>query len=111
MVRRLNTQSEQTKTQGDLRHDLSNSAGSLLSFVERFERLTEEIEGLGDDRKELMGEVKSQGFDTKLFRRAIAIRKMGIANYREQDDLLDTYLDTIAKAEKAQVEKSVAEGA
>lgn len=111
MVRRLNTQSEQTKTEGDLRHDLSNSAGSLVSFVERIERVTEEIEGLTSDRKEVYGEAKATGFDAATLRKVIARRKKNAGDVEEADSLLELYEDTIRKAEKAQTEKSIADGA
>jgi uncharacterized protein (UPF0335 family) len=111
MVRRLNTQSEQTKTQGDLTHDISNSAGALLSYVERIERLTEEVEGLTDDRKEVYGEAKATGFDSATLRKVIARRKRDAGEVEESDALMELYEETLKKAEKAQKDKSVADGA
>lgn len=94
-------------TVGDLTHQLSNtgSADALLSFVERFERLTEEIEGLTEDRKEVMGEAKATGYDTKIIRRIIAIRKLGLDQYLENESLVDTYLKAVQEAQ-ARREKS-----
>lgn len=89
-------------TVGDLTHQLSNSgaADSLLSFVERYERLTEEVDALTEDRKEVMGEAKATGYDTKILRRVIAIRKLGIDQYLENESLTDTYLRAVQEAQK-----------
>lgn len=94
------------KTQGDLRHDLSNSAVALLSYVERVERLTEEIDGLGDDRKEVFGEAKVTGFDSAILRKVIARRKMDPSTREEADALLELYEETVRTAEKAQLTAS-----
>jgi uncharacterized protein (UPF0335 family) len=106
VARKLNTQSEQKKTAGDLRHDLSNSASQLFSFVERVERLTEEIDGLGDDRKEVYGEAKATGYDTATLRKVIQRRKHPAADIDEADSLLELYEETIRKAEKARLAQS-----
>jgi uncharacterized protein (UPF0335 family) len=88
-------------TVGDLTHQLSNSGTEqqLLSFVERYERLTEEIGGLTEDRKEVMGEAKATGFDTKILRLVVAIRKLGLDQFLENESLRDTYLDAVRRAE------------
>lgn len=93
----------------DLRHDLSNSSSMLFSFVERVERLNEELEGLGADRKEVFSEAKANGFDTAILRKVIQRRKKNSADVLEADELLDLYESTIRKAEAAQVEKSLGE--
>lgn len=82
----------------------------LLAYVERFERLAEEKAALGDDMKEVMGEAKGQGFDTKILRQVIARRKMDNATRAEVDAMLDLYESGIKAAEKAAFNKSVAEG-
>jgi uncharacterized protein (UPF0335 family) len=89
---------------------LSNSAGLLFSFVERLERLAEEKQALADDMKEVFGEAKSSGFDTKALRTAIARRKMDSASRQEMDALLELYEDTIEEAEKKAFSDSVAAG-
>lgn len=93
-------------TSGDLRHNLSNSAAMLLSYVERVERLTEEAEGIADDRKEVFGEAKATGFDSAILRKVIARRKMDPEARNEADALLELYEETVRKAEKAQLAKS-----
>ena len=74
MVARKSKPETEKPTQGDLRHNLSNSATALLGYVERVERLDEEIGGLTDDRKEVYGEAKGQGFDAAILRRPRARR-------------------------------------
>lgn len=88
----------------------NNAAQMIYSYVERFERLTEEIDALSDDRKEVMAEAKGVGFDTKVLRRIVAIRKLGYAEYLEVEALIDLYLTAVRKAEKAETETSIQEG-
>lgn len=67
----------------------------LRSFVERIERLEEEKKGIADDIKEVYAGAKAIGFDTKVLRKVIAIRKMDQADRQEQEALLDVYLHAI----------------
>jgi uncharacterized protein (UPF0335 family) len=90
--------------------DISNSGMALFQFVERYERLQEEKEGITDDQKEVMSEAKATGFDTKIIRRLIAIRKMDAGDYEEGEDLLEIYMRAVKAAEKHQVAQSVADG-
>jgi uncharacterized protein (UPF0335 family) len=70
----------------------NNAQARVLSFVERAERLREEIAGLNEDLKEVFGEAKSEGFDVATLRKVLAIRAKGVAEWREGMDLIDTYL-------------------
>lgn len=101
---RLNTETVQTKTAGDMRD--SNTMMQLLSYVERHERLQEERDALGTDQKEVMEEAKGLGFDTKILRQAIRRRKMGADERITADSLLETYEEAIRTAEKKQVAQS-----
>jgi uncharacterized protein (UPF0335 family) len=67
------------------------SADRLRSLVERIERLEEERKALGSDIKDIFSEAKSAGFDVKVLRQLIRIRKMEPAEVEEQETLLDTY--------------------
>lgn len=70
----------------------SNSADDRLrSIVERIERLEEERKALGSDIKDIYTEGKSAGFDVKVLRQLIRIRKMEPAEVEEQESLLDVY--------------------
>ena len=67
------------------------SADRLRSIVERHERLDEEIKALHGDQKDLMAEAKSAGFDVKVLRQLLAIRRKEAAEVEEQEALLDVY--------------------
>lgn len=71
------------------------SAERLRSLIKRIERLDEERKALGSDIKDIYAEAKSAGFDVKVIRRLIAIRKRDPADVEEQDALLDTYKHAI----------------
>ncbi|MDD2796224.1 DUF2312 domain-containing protein [Acidocella sp.] len=70
----------------------TNVAGERLrSIVERIERLEEERKALGSDIKDIYSEAKSAGFDVKVLRQLIRIRKQEPAEIEEQETLLDVY--------------------
>jgi uncharacterized protein (UPF0335 family) len=69
-----------------------NAAGALIGLVQRIERLEEEKSALGDDIKEVYAEAKTSGFDTKIMRRAIALRKLDPKDRAAAQELLDTYM-------------------
>ena len=72
--------------------DVGGIAGDRLkSFVERIERLEEERRALGNDIKEVYAEAKGTGFDTKVMRQLIKLRKMDKDDLDEQETLLDIY--------------------
>jgi uncharacterized protein (UPF0335 family) len=64
----------------------------LKSFIERIERLEEEKKGIADDIKDVFAEAKGTGFDVKIMRQVIRLRKMQADDRREQEELLDTYM-------------------
>lgn len=72
----------------------------LRSFIERIERLEEEKKGIAEDIKEVYAGAKAVGFDTKVMRKVIAIRKMDQADRQEQEALLDVYLHAIEGGEQ-----------
>lgn len=67
----------------------------LKLYIDRVERLEEEIAGLNDDKSDLFKEMKSDGFDTKTIKRIIKLRKMEPHARREAEALLSTYMDAI----------------
>ena len=67
------------------------AAAKLKSFVERIERLETEKSELAADIREVYAEAKGNGFDTKIMRQVIKLRKMEEPDRREQDELLDLY--------------------
>jgi uncharacterized protein (UPF0335 family) len=67
------------------------AADRLRSIVERIERLEEERKALGNDIKDIYAEAKSAGFDVKVLRQIIKLRKQEPAEIEEQETLLDVY--------------------
>lgn len=65
---------------------------ALKAFVNRIERLNEERESLSADIKEVYAEAKGTGFDTKVMRQVIRMRKLDKADFQEQEAMLDLYL-------------------
>lgn len=64
----------------------------LKSFINRVERLNEERDALSADIREVFSEAKSTGFDTKIMRRVLALRKMDKADFQKFEAVLDLYL-------------------
>jgi uncharacterized protein (UPF0335 family) len=67
------------------------SAERLKTFVERIERLEEEKAALAADIREVYSEAKGSGFDTRILRQVVRLRKMDGTDRREQEELLDLY--------------------
>lgn len=67
------------------------AADMLRSFIERIERLEEEKKSLSDDIRDIYAEAKGNGFDPKVMRQIIKIRKMEEHDRKEQEALLDLY--------------------
>lgn len=67
------------------------SAERLRSLIERIERLEEERKAIASDIKDIYAEAKSAGFDVKVMRQIIRIRKQEPAEVEEQETLLDVY--------------------
>lgn len=67
------------------------AADRLRSLIERIERLEEEKTNIASDIKDIFAEAKSAGFDTKIMKTIIKLRKMEAADRDEQEFLLETY--------------------
>ena len=63
----------------------------LRLLIERIERLEEEKKGIADDIKDVYAEAKAVGYDAKIVRRVIALRKMKPDDRREMETVLDLY--------------------
>ena len=68
------------------------NAGHLRAFVERIDRLEEEKKALADDIKDVYGEAKANGFDTRIMRKIVSIRKQNRDKRIEEETILDLYL-------------------
>ena len=72
--------------------DVGGIAGDRLkSFIERIERLEEEKGSLASDIRDIFSEAKGTGFDTKIMRAIIRLRKLDSADIEEQETLTDLY--------------------
>ena len=67
------------------------AADRLRSIVDRIERLEEERKALGGDIRDIYAEAKSAGFDVKVLRQLIRVRRQEAADVEEQETLLDVY--------------------
>lgn len=70
----------------------------LKSIVERIERLEEEKKTIADDIKEVYGEAKANGYDVKVLRKVIAIRKRDANERAEEEAILDLYLQAVGES-------------
>lgn len=75
--------------------DNSVDRDRLKNFVERIERLVEDKDALATDIREVYGEAKGVGFDTKILRRVIALRKIDNDSRKEAEAVLDLYLSAL----------------
>jgi uncharacterized protein (UPF0335 family) len=67
------------------------AADQLRLFIERIERLEEEKKGISDDVRDVYAEAKSNGYDPKIMRAIVKLRKMETHTRQEQDALMETY--------------------
>ncbi|MXO65417.1 DUF2312 domain-containing protein [Altericroceibacterium endophyticum] len=68
-----------------------NTDDRLRLLVERIERLEEEKKGIADDIREVYAEAKAVGYDVKIMREIVRLRKMKPDDLRERETILDTY--------------------
>ena len=71
------------------------AAGHLKQLIERIERLEEDKQAVMEDIKEVYAEAKGEGFDTKIMRQIIRLRKMNHADRQEMEALLELYLGAL----------------
>ena len=63
----------------------------LRQFVERFERLEIEKKDISDQQKEVMAEAKSRGYDTRIMRKIVSLRKRDLEDLAEEEAILSMY--------------------
>ncbi len=71
------------------------NASHLRAFIERIERLEEEKRTIADDIKEVFAEAKGNGFDVKVMRKIISMRRMDHDKRKEEETILDLYLNAL----------------
>ena len=73
----------------------TTAQGKLKSLVERIERLEEDKAVVATDLKEVFAEAKGEGFDVKILRKVIRLRKQDVAKRQEEEALIDLYISAI----------------
>lgn len=71
----------------------------LRAFIERIERLEEEKKTIADDIKDVYGEAKGMGFDSKILKKVVALRQKDEQERMEEEAILDTYLHALGMIE------------
>jgi uncharacterized protein (UPF0335 family) len=79
----------------------------ICSFIERVEHIDEEIKALNEGKKEVFSEAKGEGFDVKVLREILRLRKQDKEDRDEQDSLLDLYLRAMESAGSSQAERAI----
>ena len=71
------------------------TADELRAFIERIERLESEKKDLAEQQKEVMAEAKSRGYDTKVMRKIVALRKRDRDDIAEEEAVLEMYKEAL----------------
>ena len=71
------------------------TADELRQFIERFERLEAEKKDIAEQQKEVMAEAKARGYDTKVIRKVIALRKRDKDDIAEEEAVLEMYMEAL----------------
>jgi uncharacterized protein (UPF0335 family) len=87
------TNPEVVDTVGDATYRVT--ANELRQFVERIERLDAEKKDLAEQQKEVMAEAKARGYDTKVLRKVIALRKRDKDDIAEEEAVLEMYKEAL----------------
>jgi uncharacterized protein (UPF0335 family) len=75
----------------------TTAQGQLKSIIERIERLEEEKKEVSEQIKEVFAEAKGNGFDVKILRKVVRLRKQDRAQRQEEDAILDLYLSALGE--------------
>lgn len=78
----------------DIGHN-SVAANQIKSIVERIENLESEKKALADDIKDVYGEARGNGFDTKVLRKIVAMRKRDAQDRKEEEAVMELYLQAL----------------
>ena len=75
--------------------DNSINSGHLKAFIERIERLEEEKRALAGDIKDVYAEAKEVGYDVKIMRKIVSLRRQDHHKRKEEEELLDAYMSAL----------------
>lgn len=73
----------------------SVAADELRSFIERYERLEAEVKDIKDSQKEVMAEAKGRGYDTKVIRKIVALRKRNRDDIANEEAITEMYMSAL----------------
>lgn len=76
----------------------ATTAGRLRSIIERIERLDEDKSAVMADQKEVFAEAKGEGYDVKVLRKVVRMRKQDKAKRQEEDAITDLYMSALGEA-------------
>lgn len=80
----------------DIGHNSEKAdASHLRAFIERIERLEEEKRAIADDIKEVYAEAKGNGFNAKVMRKIVSMRRQDVEKRREEEAILDLYMNSL----------------
>jgi len=88
--------------------DVTIPGGKIRAFVERIENIDTEIAELNEQKKEVFAEAKNDGFDVKILREIIKLRKQDQEERDERESLLDLYMRAMEQAEQPEKVKKAA---
>ena len=86
--------------------DVTIPGGKIRSFVERVENIDNELAELNEQKKEVFAEAKGEGFDVKILREIIKLRKQDQDERDERESLLDLYMRAMETATEEKVAKA-----
>lgn len=86
--------------------DTTIPGGRIRSFVERIENLDTELQEINEQKKEVFAEAKGEGFDVKILKEIIKLRKQDKEERDERDTLLDLYMRAMEQSEPEKVAKA-----
>ena len=74
------------------------NAAHLKAFIDRIEKTEEEITALNEDKRDIYAEAKGVGYDVKIIKKIVAIRRQDTNKRREEEEILDVYLSALGMA-------------
>lgn len=80
---------------GDSNDAYNVTGDELRNFIERFEQLEQDKKAISDEQKEIMAEAKGRGFDTKVMRKIMALRKRKAEEVAEEQAILELYMSVL----------------
>ena len=86
--------------------DVTISGGKIRAFIERIENLDNELQELNEQKKEVFTEAKGEGFDVKILKEIIKLRKQDQDERDEHESLLDLYMRAMEQTEPEKVKKA-----